>query len=289
MAGVVNWLDVDGNWGNVANWDTGAVPGAGDTARVSIGNKTITSGLTQAASLSKLEIGDRFVGSLGTAGSPLAYTSGITTVEINCPRASLLHVNPYGCTDFKVRDAPSGLLGLMVTGSGTVASLHVAKAGMLQLLAGTFTNINIGGSDMPPNISVVEGVTITNLTMVNGVVSSGVGVGTLLRIIGGVFKHDSLTAGTIGEVNIFPGGVLEWNCKGGTITTAKVFGGLLDASQSPFARTFAATAAEVWRGGVINLNNGNSNITVSNNIKRYGGKVMGTTSITEYLFEVPEA
>lgn len=277
------WLDVDGVWTNTANWTGGAVPTTGDTARILKGQQTIA-GFTYApgGAITKLEIGDQFFGSFGSPGTPAAFTNGITTVEIGAPNANVIAINPGACTTFKVRQTGAGPYACYIT-AGTITSINVASALGLRIGGATVTNLRLApaaGDAGLINAYLEYALALTNAYMTSGMVTAECDVDTLLQIMNGNWLYKYATAGTMGEIRQF-GGVFDWRNKDGTINKYKGYGGLLAGHVDTYAKTFnASNDAESWPGNVIRLDNPASNITVSNNINGYGGKIVGTSSVT---------
>ncbi len=150
------WLDVDGNWANVNNWNkvgTGvgvAIPVDGDDVVINYGSKDITSGLNQSGvDLKSLNITSGYRGNIGTNGTSLQisvdyagatafrvamggqyiYWSGTSTVDIN--------IGSTGTGGFYITGGDNtghsvigGQSGKIIIGSGvTLGDIKSAGAG----------------------------------------------------------------------------------------------------------------------------------------------------------------
>lgn len=280
MPSTYEYSNKSNDWNDTANWG-GGPPASGDTVRILQGDRDINLNMGQSAvDLASLTIGPNFRGSIGTPGTPLNIDSAI--VRINAPYSKAINIKPVTVPSFTVEACNQGEFGVYVQ-SGTITDLIVASAGLLRLGSPTITNIKagLGASDARQalNLQISAGATLTNLIskLANIRTESTFSGNTWLFDCTMDFRAASATLAAL----VMHGGDFEWNGKSSTITLAQVFGGMFRGTNVDDARTL--TNAEVWPGGTIDLGGAGNNITVSNPIKKYGGRVFGTDSVTTYI------
>lgn len=268
------------DWADTANWG-GGPPASGDTVRILQGDRDINLSMNQSAvDLASLVIGPNFRGSIGTPGTPLNIDAA--TIRVNAPYSKAINLKPVTVPTFTVEACNQGEFGLYIQ-SGTITDLIVASAGLLRIGAATITSIKAGlgsaDSRLGLNLQIATGATLTNLIakLANVRSESTFSGNTWLFDTSMDFRAASATLAAL----VMHGGNFGWNGKSSTITLAQVFGGLFTGSGVDDARTL--TNAEVWPGGTIDLGGAGNNITVSNPVKKYGGRVLGTDSITTYI------
>ena len=265
------WQDVDENWTNVANWSQGSAPAITEDIYFLTGSQTIDTNLPASGAgidYNSLNVGPNFAGKIGTTTNKL-YIGDVGTLYFNGARCQECWLGVDGGGDALARTFVDS------SGPGTNA---------LHLFSGEFTNVHIRGGQ---SARVGAGATVTNLygtgngrcvieasaTLTNAYIAAGsydnyAAVATLLRVYGGTWNHVGTTTFNIATLDQ-GGGLFRFNSKGGTITTANLFGGKLDGSGG-FGTPRIITTLNQY-GGVYDSSGTGSSITVTN-YNEWGGE-----------------
>lgn len=277
MAGPHNWLDVDGDLNNTANWSTGLVPATGETVRFLSGDNTITTNTNWSAKNNMLiEVGPDFEGYLGSSSNKFQLGTG-ATIRFNGLRTKAAWFDPDGGTG-TVYDSSTYPSALNFT--GTMSTIYVAKAKACNLLGGlSLTNVYTEGSNV--TLTLESGISLTNAYINGGIISCS-GAVTNVYITEGVWTHEGDTYYNISLLETRgPNAAFKWNAPA-TITTVKGFAGLIDASATAVAKV--ATNSEVHRGCILNFDTGIDTFTTTNACGIYGGRLIGGPSVTSTVY-----
>jgi hypothetical protein len=132
------------NWNDANNWDTGAVPGNGDTANVNLDLGSIKYGLNQTGvALAALNItsSDTTQNTFGlpkinasgnyTEDRPLSLTIGATLIKIDC-NAAMINLDIEGDTTLEARrtGTGSGRPALLIQGGDTASVFEIDNGSM---------------------------------------------------------------------------------------------------------------------------------------------------------------
>lgn len=273
------------HWDTVTNWDTGALPGAGDTVYIDNASSNILYGLDQseAGAITALNIAKSFTGTIGVdgasgfSGTYLQILSTAVNIGYNYTGGS-----PSGSSRIMI-DLGATATAVTVEGSGTspdidkqpirvkaanaASTLGVLKGnvGVAQesgetATFGTITMSYLSGKSSDANVVIGSGVTLTTLNKNAGLCYLGCAATTINNEEGSLFTFGS---GAITTVNI-EGGTFTSNSTG-TITTLNVISGTADFSKSLTSRT--VTTAKIDVGGVFIYDP--SVLTLTNDIVAY--------------------
>ena len=244
------------HWDSLNNWDTGALPGAGDTIYIENATTEIIYGLDQssAGAVTALNIGQSFTGKLGyesAAGFNGTYLQ-ITASTINIGYNETTG-NPSGSSRIMI---DNGATAVVVNINGSGNSLDSTKQA-IRVKGSSITSLNINKGSIGVAQNAGETATITTLNInyitsktsdANVVIGSGVTLTTVNKVGGYCFlkcaattiNHDGGTLTTSGSGAITTinndGGDLISNSSG-TITTLNNISGSADFTKSRTART----------------------------------------------------
>ena len=243
-----------------ANFDTGALPNAGDNVYIDNTSGDILYGLDQsgAGTLVSLNIGAGFTGSIGlpwinTSGSVNYYEYRETFLKIN---ATTLNIglgtgNGSGRLRIDCDAVANQTINVHKTGTAkekdvySLVLTNIATASELNLFDGTVDVDRFGGQTSTlTNVNISAGTLRTGTgTTVTTVVATG-GSATFNSAITTLTLEDDAEANTIGS---------------GAITTANVRGGTLNIQS-----TGTITTLNVGSNGVVDVSNSAVAITVTN-------------------------
>lgn len=213
-AAVCNWIPVSGNWATLGNWSCGAVPGAADTASLSIGQTaTVTGGQ-----------GPTNLGNAGTVSINDNSTLSLLGINVNTGTINLGSVGNLTQINF------SGITQLNgngnVTFSNTQANRVVGDGATLTLGAGQTLQgaASIGGGGnfgLVNNGSLVanstNGMTLnTSVAVTNNNLLRGDGASLLIQ-------NTTVNQGAGGVLSAINGGVVRLQnstINGGSFVTA---------------------------------------------------------------------
>lgn len=277
-----NYLGVDGNWTNAANWSGGAAPA--DTNQINIDNTStsITSNHT-ATGLDNvvLTIGPRYTGSIGASGSALGLTGGTGNNVVYfrgklCPAAYIAATT--GSNNVLFVEATSATANALVI-SGTWATVYITGGQSVTIAGATITNLYVLGS---ANVTIQSGSTVTNLYVFAGQVIDAV-AHTLAEVHGGTLTLDTQNAVTWTTCAVY-GGVLRFFGKDCTVSTLTAKGGVftMNDGQSSFRVVSAGT---VFPGANVDTRCGGiASVTLTN----LGGKLKrdSNATVTETIGEL---
>lgn len=265
------WKSADGAWDNVASWESGVVPEAGDWVIFPANNTvSVTSGLDQdGILLASLITQPGYTGDIGLSGTHLQISatrvlhegSGrLYFTDTADPGSDLIINSPNGAVisganvgkiivfrgNVTLDSSLSAIDALMVTYLGSQASDAVVT---VQDSAGTITAVLMNGG------SIDNGAQVTTLTMQSGTFTQRPSTDKVVNIYqtGGSTKYKDNTA---------PAGL--W----------KILGGMLDCSE---VRLTAATKLviadlEIWPGATAILPEDLVTVTA-------GGKLLDHTTM----------
>ena len=250
------WLDVDGDWSNVANWG-GSLPVDDDDVVIAAGSKSITAGLNQSGiNLHSLSITSGYTGNIGAPGASLQinvdgttptsfmvsmggqfiYWSGTTEVDLTIGSTGSGGFYMTGGS-FASKKIVGGASGFISVSSGvTMGDIYSAGAGFD--VSSAFTNALLMGGNHTMRAA------ITNLTL-------GANVGCTLKAttlsVSNVYAHrgsrlTTLCAGTIGSLNAYPGSqFINGGSYDNTITNLYQWVGSTQTLRAPNAVTTVTT------------------------------------------------
>jgi len=226
----------DGDWSSAANWDSTAVPGAGDDVRIPPGTGPITAGLDQ----SGVALGDVIFeeGHTGAVGSTSAYLqidpdrfefAGGGQAFIDLGAAAI----PVEIK--KTASAATGERGLYLKGTGiTTLSVRKGSVGVAAIHQSTSTVGTIQVSGAQADVWIGEGCKLTTCNVHAGKCELRQGsTTTTVNVYGGTFTSEE--AGLLTTVNVW-GGKATLNSVG-TIAALNCEGGETDMMQSGSTRS----------------------------------------------------
>lgn len=272
---ICRFLGTSNDWTNVANWSGAAVPVALDEVFFTDNAQSVTANVDQnLINLDLLYVSPTYSGSLGANGAHLILDSIDDFYYAGTGTAS------YVETD----DAVNGI-GLAVvanTGAGADALHLTGLVQILNLLKGRVTIET--GSDVPSievgyvsslasdaTLNIAAAVTLSVIVQTAGVITNLSNIATV-TVAGGTYNHGTtdvaITAGAIAQL----GSSTVNYYSTGAITSLNVRGGTFNASSTRGPLTIGAI--NIWKDGTVNLANGQKNITVTNGIRNYGGRVI---------------
>lgn len=276
----LTWLDVDGNLDNTANWG-GSTPSNNDTLRFLRGSQKITSGLSHAALTGlTIETGREWYGQIGSAASPLVL-GNTAAIKINSPgsRQNVFSFSGATLTRATILETNDSMYSAAFV-AGTLSAVDVKNCRSLYFGAVTLTALQFA-PDLSNAQAVIEtGATVASILQGGGYLQLNSGVSTLLDVFGGTCDFKGPNGGTIAALQVSQNARFDWNSPGSIITLATLKGGVIDGSRDDYAKTL--TNANAY-SGILDLNNGPRNYTVSNAIKSWGAIVRGTVNVTYYL------
>ena len=260
-----DWLDVDSNYENGANWTGGAIPGNGDVVRFLKGSQTISSGLDQAAvAPADVIIGPEYAGIIGSPTNPLIYGMAVNHIVYNGLNCQGCSIQAAAVTDVLILGTHSLPYSFYIP-AGVVTNLFMKRGIGARIGAGvTVTNLRQSvDRDTPENevaLVIDAGATVTNAHLDGGKLLMRAAVTTLARIFRGEWIHDGVDK-NIASLQIYGGAVnlLGQNCN---IPTVEIIGGVLDASGSSSPKSIGGMSLTLWPRGTLNVNNGARTITV---------------------------
>lgn len=229
------YIGANGAWNNPANWDTGAVPGNGDTAiipRTASGD--IVSGLSQSAvTLAMLHIAESCASQVGAIGNPLHI--GATVVQHRGDRPLWL----------KKANASSGTELYLAAGRSDVRMEHSGAAfSRVYVLRGTYMAAALSSTtgrlfvcSLASNNDayvVLDASAVTQVLQNSGYIETNANAVSLRSQTYGRLK---LNAGSsVTELRINEGGVVD-SLQDGTIANVVCSGGVLDLTGNRRQRT----------------------------------------------------
>lgn len=274
---------VSGDWSVAGNWSGAAVPVNGDGVYFIDNAVSVTAGLDQnLVDLELMYVGPTYTGSIGDTANHLIlddiddfYYAGTGT-------------EAWIETD----DAVDGITKAVVANTGTGANaLHFfGKIGDLDILKGRVTlNTGVAAADIDVayvssvasdvTLTIATGVTLSVMRQIGGVVTNSSNLSNL-TINGGTYNHGTTAlANTMGAVNIY-GGTVNYYSTGAITTGVVVHAGTFSASGTRGA--FTINAIQLWKDGIVNLANGQLNITLTSGITNYSGGRLITDSGARY-------
>lgn len=250
------WLDVDGDWSNVANWG-GSLPVDNDDVVINAGSKNISAGLNQSGiNLNSLSITSGYTGNIGAPGASLQ-------INVDGAASSAMMVSMggqfiywSGTTDVDITVGSTGSGGFYMTGGGFSGSKIVGgTSGLISIASGvTMGDVYSAGtgfdiSSAATNVLLMGGnhtirAAVTNLTI-------GANVGCTLKAttlsVSNIYAHrgsrlTTLCAGTLSNLNAYPGSTFT---NGGsydnTITNLYQWAGSVQNLRAPNAVTTVTT------------------------------------------------
>jgi len=143
------------------------------------------------------------------------------------------------------------LKGVVEIASSTTITASLVIAYLTSLT--TDVSLTIGAATLPSNVVAMGGTTTCNATLDS------------LDLRGGNWVQ----SGAITTVDV-AGGTLDW--RSGDIGTANVYSGTLTAANGAAARGIGTVI--LYPAGTLNLNNRQSNISITNYIQTYGGSLV---------------
>jgi len=280
------WVGTDtgneGDWATAANWSPSGVPVSTDDVIFSNSSQSVTDGFAQSAvTLNSLTIEASFTGTIGATESDFLAISATTLVigqknngnigtfagskrlNINLgSNASTITIYSSSSTAIDQNRTPIRLKCNHSSSSLTVFSGSVSLADDLTATSSIGSITNNGGF-----ITVGKGVTLPDVTTNSGTINIYCSITDDLIVKGGTVNHyDSTSANTIADIFLYDGVINHYSS--GTITTATIYGGLLDLSKSQKAKT--VTTLTVDKGRIV-LDF--SYVTLTNKIALTGNKL----------------
>lgn len=238
------WLDIDGNWGNTANWSLAAVPVNGDDVYILSGAQNIASGLAQSAvTLSSLTIGMGFTGTIGTTSAYLAI--GATNWTIGVPQNSA--TSATGSGRIKIDFGAVQYTGLVLGTSSSTTDTGLEPVRIKGSHASNKISVT-GGRVGVGTTTAAETATVLQADVGGGVLNFGYGV-------------------TWTTVNISQGGTFLTQSAGGTTLTTSP-----GATTTVYGLTGSSGITTVNAGGTTNLNHrpGSGNVVGTLNLYATG-------------------
>lgn len=248
----------EGDLNYADNWSPSGVPTDGDNVFFISGSQDVTTNLDALASvnLNKLVVSSGYSGTIGDSSNYLNTNAGYFSYQGGKSSAT-----DYIDVDVDNANVVAASKDAKLSLKGTITDLVILN-GTITIAGGTITNLEVGGQTK--EVSISSGVSITNVYQKRGGIESSVGC-TLVELSGGTF---TLSDGDITTVRLY-GGTFYWNAGGSTISDLTIYAGSFDASGDSDSKTI--TNLTLYQNGSINLNNGASNITITNGIKTYNG------------------
>ena len=280
MAATKTWTGaVDGDLNVAGNWSPSGVPVTTDTLQFISGSVSVVTNADHFDLVNAMTIvvGPEYAGKLGTSAAPLKFqnTAVLLFNGRECPNANF----DFNSATLITIEGTGKLPNALDLIAGTYQSLVVKQADGLTITGGTVDAGRFVGAGSPMTdivCAIASGVTLTNLWIKAGKITCDAAIGNLY-LHGGEFTHQGTTTQDITLLEIREAGaVFKLNAPGMTLSTAKCFAGLLDATEGGDVKTISA--GECWPGGIINLQNGLDNITAT--LTNYGGKILGGTNVT---------
>jgi hypothetical protein len=266
------------DWSVAGNWD-GGVPGADDDVKFLEGSSIITDNVpdaTNGVAYGSIYVGRNWEGQVAEAANPL-YVGNTTSVTFNSRRCLGFYIAP---------DASDVITRVVVQSSGSFSNaLKICTPGA----GGSVTNLIVSGGEMcrvgasavvtntymmGGRLLIEASADVDNVYQSGGIVDNYCDVDTLLRMGGGEWNHlsASAAAGAIATLDLLgPKAVFRFSSKGGTITTANLIAGKLDASGG-YGHDRTITTLNQY-GGTFNQTSSGENITVGT-YNQYGGEWM---------------
>lgn len=260
-----DWLDVDGDYNNVANWTGGAVPATNDVVRFLKGSRTISSNLNQATvAPDDVIIGPEFAGIIGSPTNPLIYGTTVDRIVYNGLNCQGCSIQAAMVTDVLVLGTHSLPYSFYLP-AGTVTNFYMKRGigARIGAAATIFTLRQSVDRDTPENeaaLVVDAGATIINAHLDGGKLLMRAAVTGLARIFRGEWVHDGFDK-DIASLQIY-GGVMNLLGQNCNIPTVEIIGGVLDASGSSSPKSIGGMSLTLWPRGTLNVNNGARTITV---------------------------
>jgi hypothetical protein len=262
------WLDVDGDWENVANWSLAHAPISTEIAFITDGTQDIDTNLAQSAvTLADLRMGPGFRGTLGASGNPLEINGANFDFESGGPSCwvdgtwsgNVIVRGGTNSDDLLQLDGDIGTLKVL----GGLGTVTVAANSVLDF-------VDMHGA---PNAKLVLNDNITSLDDVE--ISSGKATiyaaitGTLTaRSTGNVIIDGS---NTVAAIVMEPGGVVRYDSSG-TLTTLTGWSGFFNGTRNANSLV-QITNCETHEGFTLDLRSGLNNWTLPNGIIYNGGNV----------------
>lgn len=259
-----DWLDVDGNYNNTANWSGGAVPVANDVVRFLKGTMNINTNLNQVAvAPDDVIIGPQFAGIVGSPTNPLIYGATVDRIMYNGVNCQGCSIQASTVTDVIVINTHAQAYSFLLTG-GTATNLYMkyglgARVGAAATVVNIRQSVDRGIHEAGCQLTVDAGATLTN-AWIDG---------------GKFYCRDEVTAGVLtrgewiqdGEdVDItalaIHGGLLNLLGQDCDVPTLEIFGGTLDASGDSSPKSIGATSLILWPRATLNVNNGARTIAI---------------------------
>lgn len=263
-----------GDFNTAGNWVEGAVPVGADDIVFDRGARNLDTNLDQSAlTFASVSFRKSYTGQAGNSVStPFKFgCSGKLLIEGG---GSRLYLSGGTIVTTIMRGAGADY-GREVHLAGTLTTV-IFQRGLLYLESGTTTTMVVDPLNDPSNpgagcVLYAITPTITTCNQFGGnVIMTSTGTITTLENAGGLTQVDT---GTLTTCNIRgASSKVDWRSSTAAITTLRVYKGLFDASQGAAARTI--TSSEVHQGGILNLYNGQDNITRTNATVKYGGQVI---------------
>lgn len=283
MPSTVTWVGgTSGDFNTAANWDTAAVPIAGDSIVFDRGIRNLDTNLDQSAiTFANISFRKAYGGQAGNSvATPFKFgVSGKLLIEGG---GSRLYLSGGTIVTTIMRGAGSDF-NREVHLAGTLTTV-IFQRGTLYLESGTTTTMIVDPLQDPENPSsgcVCYAVTptVTTLHTYGGnVIMQSAGTITTLNCVAGLVQVDT---GTLTTCNLMgPSAKVDWRTAT-TLTTLNVYKGIFDASESAQSRTI--TNSTLYQGGTMDLYNGLDNITRTNPTVKYGGNIIdvaGTYSLS---------
>jgi len=274
------WLGTDsgnvGNYGTAANWEPSGVPINGDDVIIANSSQDILSGFDQSlVILNSIVIDLSYIGKTGTSSADflqIAAASAVigqrrssTGTFAGSSRLNLDFGSTTPCQITVNGTAPNAIdtnrqpLRMRMANSST--DLHVF-AGSMAISDDSSNSSTLGDIEVNAgSVNVGASVTLTNLTVSDGIVNLDSSISGAATIKGGTLNsYDSTSASTIATLTITDGIVNHFAT--GTITTLNLNGGTVDLTKTQQAKTVTTLTAS----GGATLITDSGTVTITNDI-----------------------
>lgn len=243
------WISTDGNLNAAGSYSPSGIPGAaGNIAFDGSSDVDVSSGLTalSAVDLTRIWTQPGYDGDVGASGNPL--TTAVRRLIVQGSGSFWYAQEDHATYNTTMVDSPNQQDAFtLVSTAATLGGLYCLNGGVDILSgAGTIAYFMIGSrsSFSIPLVTVGTGVTVTNLILRSGSLTTKSVLGSTICVIdGGTLISDASMSGTgWSSVMHIAGGTVQFNSGSGVANAASqiiVSSGTLDMTQDTRAKTIA--------------------------------------------------
>lgn len=252
-----------GNMATAGNYVGGVAPLAGDTVIFDRGSVSVTA--WTAVELVNVTITQGYTGSIGTSGSPLAMTEGITgTLKVGGKQTGV-YLSVPNAKAIATLSAESGVVTISGSGTGAVTTANVSSGASFVATVPVLTTLNVVTPDSSA-IVATSGTAITTANVIGRLETTDRNITTLN--VGGSGRVVAKGTTAITTATIGNGGTLNKQSSSTDTTVTVQFGGTLTNEGNTYMDNGSGTAPTVttlnlWSGSKFIPNGVGNLLTVT--------------------------